>query len=133
MTRISRDLTRKPIWMLSALFSLVMMGNVGCSLAGDQILPASLESRLSSSQGTADDHLAAARLYQQQAQQLNADAAKYARQAEQITPIEDPKGFRRSALKTAAQERQKQAHEMFQVVSEHQRYAETLSAKHSQQ
>lgn len=134
MTRIGHNPFMKPVfWMISAMFLLVPVGYVGCSLAGDQILPAHLESRISSSNGTADDHLAAARLYQQHAQQLQADAASYARQAETITPLEDPKGFRRNALKTAAQERQKEANEILRLVTEHQRKAETMTVQHTQQ
>ncbi len=132
MTRIDHTMTMTSKWMLSAMFLLMPLGNVGCSLAENQILPAQLESRIASN-ATAEDHLAAARIYQQQAQRLEADAATYARQGESIKPLEDPKGFRRSALKTAAQERQRQANEMLQLVTEHQRKAETLTATHTQQ
>lgn len=132
MTRIDHNMTITSKWMLSAMFLLMPLGNVGCSLTENQILPAQLESRIASN-ATAEDHLAAARIYQQQAQRLEADAATYARQGESIKPLEDPKGFRRSALKTAAQERQRQANEMFQLVTEHQRKAETLTATHTRQ
>jgi hypothetical protein len=133
MTGIDHHPTMKPIWMISAIFALILMANAGCSLAKDQILPANLEGRISSSNGTADDHLAAARIYQQEVQQLETEAAAYARQGESITPLEDPKGFRRSALKMAAQERQRQANDMFQLVTEHRRKAETMTATHTQQ
>jgi len=68
MPRIGHTQITKPMWMITAVFLLIAMGNVGCSLAGDQILPAGLEARISSSNGTADDHRTAAQLYQQEAQ-----------------------------------------------------------------
>lgn len=132
MTSVTVKQARPSMWILSLSFFFVTGGMAGCSFAGDQILPAHLAQRISS-HGTADDHLAAAQLYQRHAQELEADAAAYARQGEAITPLEDTKGFRRSALKTAAQERQRQADDLLQLVAEHQRRAQTMTVTQSQQ
>ncbi|HSB44308.1 MAG TPA: hypothetical protein VLD60_04800 [Nitrospira sp.] len=132
MTRISQDLTRKPLWMLSAMFLLLPMGNVGCSFATDQVLPAQLESRVSSN-ATADDHLAAALLYQEQAQLAKTEAGKYEQAAASIRAIEDPKGFRRGALMTAAQEHRRTADEMQQLYASHEAKAQTMMGKQQAQ
>lgn len=118
--------------LTTVFFALGLIGSIGCSLAGDQILPAELASRIAS-HGTTDDHLIAAQLYEERVRQLEIDAARYARIAASITALEDTKGFRRSAMKTAAQERQRQAQEMLQLVSEHQRNAKELTAQQRQQ
>jgi hypothetical protein len=133
MPRIGHTQITKPMWMISAVFLLIAMGNVGCSFAGGQILPAGLDERISSSNGTADDHRTAAHLYQQEAQRLADEAAVYARKADSISQLEDTKGFRRSALKTAAQERQKQSAEILQLVTKHQQNAESVTAQQTQQ
>ena len=95
MIRINHNLTRKPIWMLSALFSLVMMGNVGCSLAGDQILPASLEVVSRPLRELPTITLLQHACTNNKLSNWMPTRTKYARQAEQITPIEDPgkRGF----------------------------------------
>lgn len=100
----------------------------GYSAAGEHVLPGQLESKLASN-GTADDHLAAALLYQKEAQRAQAEGNKYADVKASIRPIEDTKGFRRSALKTAVQEHRKYAGEMQQLYAEHQTKAETMMGK----
>lgn len=113
---------------------LVAIGGAtsGCSIAGERVLPGQLESRIASN-GTADDHLAAALLYLKEAQRAQAEANKYKHAAASIRPIEDPKGFRRSALLTAAQEHEKYAGEMQQLYAAHQTKAETMMGKHQPQ
>lgn len=132
MPGVSPISTLQPIGTIAAICVLTVMGHAGCSLAGDQILPANLQHRISSSSSTADDHVTAARFYQVEAQRLAAEAETYARNADKISPLEDTKGFRRNALKVAAQERQRQAQDMLQLVSQHQRNAEELTARHTQ-
>lgn len=129
MQRPHQRLTNKPIWMLSAIFLLTAMGNVGCSLAGDQILPTHLENRLASPNATAEDYLTAAHLYQLEAQRLAAEAATYTRKAASISPLEDSKGFRRDALKTTGQQRQKQAQELLQLIGDYERKAQALTVQ----
>lgn len=116
----------------TVFFSLALIGNIGCSLAGDQILPASLEDRISSSNGTASDHRTAAHLYQLEAQRLTDEAATYVCKAESILPLEDTKGFRRDALKSAGRQRQKQAEELRQLVAEYEQKAEALTTQQRQ-
>lgn len=130
MKRIPQRLNSKPMWILSTIVLLTAIGNVGCSLAGDQILPAHLESRLASPHATAEDYLTAAHLYQVEAQRLAAEAATYTRKAASISPLEDSKGFRRDALKTTGQQRQKQAHELLQLIDDYERKAQALTAQH---
>lgn len=48
----------------------------GGAIAGERVLPAQLESRIASD-GTADDHLAAALLYQKEGQRAQAEVNKY--------------------------------------------------------
>ena len=118
--------------LTTVFFSLALIGNIGCSLAGDQILPASLEDRLSSSNGTASDHRTAVHLYQLEAQRLTDEAATYVRKADSISPLEDTKGFRRDALKTAGQQRRKQAEELRQLIAEYEHKAEALTVQQGQ-
>jgi hypothetical protein len=100
----------------------------GCSIAGEGVLPTNVENRVAQN-GAADDHLAAAHLYQKEAQKAQAGAIKYEQAAASIKPIEDPKGFRRNALMTAAQEQHKRAGEMQQLYATHQTKAETMMGK----
>lgn len=104
----------------------------GCSIAGERSLPADLGSRLASN-GTADDHMAAALFYQREAGRARADAEKYEAEAAAIKPLEDTKGFRRNALITAAQERRKDAAEMMQLFAAHQTKAQTMSGRQQPQ
>lgn len=104
----------------------------GYSIAGERVLPGQLESRIASD-GTADDHLAAALLYQKEAKRAQTEGNKYTQAAASIRPIEDPKGFRRSALMTAAQTYQKYAGEMQQLYAAHQTKAETMMGKQQPQ
>lgn len=117
-----------------AALMLVATGWVtpGYSAAGERVLSGQLENRLTSN-GTVDDHLAAALLYQKEAQRAQAEGNKYAQAAASISPIEDPKGFRRSALVTAAQEHQRYAGEMRQLYAAHQTKAETMMGKQQPQ
>lgn len=117
-----------------AAFVLIATGWVmpGFSIAGESVLPSQLESRLASN-GTADDHLAAALLYQKEAQRAQTEGNKYTQAAASIRPIEDPKGFRRSALMRTAQQNQKYAVEMLQLYAAHQAKAETMLGKQQPQ
>lgn len=117
-----------------AALMLVATGWVlsGCSIGGQQILPAQLENRVAKD-GTSDDHLAAALLYQQQAHRAKTEADKYTQAAASIRPIEDPKGFRRGALMTAAQTHQQYAGEMQQLYATHQTKADTMMGKQQPQ
>ncbi|HKP00335.1 MAG TPA: hypothetical protein VJU02_01760 [Nitrospiraceae bacterium] len=79
--------------------------------------------------GTADDHLAVARLYQTKAQALEAEAAEFKTAASKIGRSEDPKGFRRGALTMAAQQKQAEMKEMQELYATHMRQANVLLGK----
>jgi hypothetical protein len=105
---------------------------ISCSTAADRVLPVPLEDRVTSD-GHGDDHMAAAALYQQEAQQLDAKAQKYAEEAAAIKPLEDTKGFRRNALLRTAQNLREKAREMHQLYAEHAMKAETMTGMHPRQ
>ena len=68
--------------------------------------PPTPSSSLPMSVPRAEDHLSAALLYLERAQQLELEALKYEQEADHIEPLEDTKGFRREALRrTAAKHR----------------------------
>ncbi len=121
-----------PLGLATLVFVAAGWAVTGCAVAGEGILPGQLESRIAKD-GTADDHLAAALLYQKEAQRAQAEANKYAKAAASIKPIEDPKGFRRGALLTAAQTHEKYAGEMQQLYAAHQTKAETMMGKQQPQ
>jgi len=105
---------------------------ISCSTAADRVLPVPLENRVTND-GRVDDHMAAAALYQQEAQRLDAEAQKYAEEAEAIKPLEDTKGFRRNALLRTAQNRREKAREMHQLYADHAMKAETMTGMHPRQ
>ena len=126
------EMTVVRVGMATVMLLVAGGGLSGCSIGGPQVLPAQLEDRVVKD-GTADDHLAAALLYQQQAHRAKTEAGRYAQAAASITPIEDTKGFRRGALMTAAQTHQQYADEMQQLYAAHQTKAETMMGKHQPQ
>ena len=83
-----------------------------------RVLPATLEERLAST-GNADDHLAAAKVYQGKAQELEAEAVEFETAVSKIGPYEDTKGFRRGALTTAVQEKRYRAKQMQALYAAH--------------
>lgn len=99
---------------------------VGCSRVETQRLPPSLE-RKEITTWTVEDHLAAALLYEKQARQLETEAARAEQEAATITPYEDPKEFRRSALAIVAQERRKKSLELKQLSAQHRQHAEVMT------
>jgi len=105
---------------------------ISCSTAADRVLPVPLEDRVTHD-GRVDDHRAAATLYQQEAQRLEADAQKYADEAAAIKPLEDTKGFRRNALLRTAQNLREKAREMQQLYADHAMKAETMTGMHPRQ
>jgi len=78
---------------------------------------------------TVDDHLAAALMYEKQAKQLELEALKFEDENARITTYEDPKGFRRSALKIAAQRCRKEVAELNDLAAQHRRKAEEQEKK----
>jgi uncharacterized iron-regulated membrane protein len=112
------------------LVGLAMVPLVGLlSLTGTSgVLAAPLENTLEST-GTAEDHLAAARRYQNEAQESAAEAAKFETAVSKIGRYEDTKGFRRAALTAAAQEKRYEAKEAQELYAAHLRQANALHGK----
>jgi hypothetical protein len=59
-----------------------------------------------------EDHVIMARFYQQESERLESEAEQYAEEAAAINPLQDPKGIRRNALLTIAEQHWQQAAEM---------------------
>ena len=114
---------KKPTFVGVAMLPLVgllsVTGNSGV-MAAEETLAAT---------GTAEDHLAAARLYQAKAQALEAEAAEFKTVASKIGRSEDPKGFRRGALTMAAQQKQAEMKEMQELYVTHFKQAQSLHSK----
>ena len=90
-----------------------------------RVLPATLEERLVST-GNADDHFAAAMVYRNKAQELEAEAVEFETAVSKINPYEDPKGFRHGALMTAVQEKRHRAKQMQELYAAHLGKAQAL-------
>jgi len=65
-----------------------------------------------STEAVSSHYAAAGQLYRQEAQRLQAEADVYEQQAASISPLEDPKGFRRNELIMAAQRNRQEADKM---------------------
>ena len=125
-TPFNADTKTMPLRFLSAAFltaCVTILG--GCSLSSSQVLPGPLENRLAAN-GTAEDHLTAAAVYQHEAQRYENETLKYEQRAAAITPLEDPKGFRRSGLMRAAESLRKKAGDMNELYAAHALKAETM-------
>ena len=124
---IKETLLAVPVGLL-----ITFAGITGCASSGQQVLPAALETRLAA-QGSADDHFAAAMVYQREAQKQADEAARYERQVAELGQHVDPKGFRRAGLITAAQTHRREASEMQQLYAHHYTQAMTLTGKQEAQ
>ena len=114
----------KSVFGALAMLPLVgLLGLAGCS----HVLSATLEEKLAAA-GTANDHLAAARLYQIKARELEAEAAGFKTAVSKIGRYDDPKGFRRGALMMAAQQKS-DAKKMQELYATHMRQANALYGK----
>ncbi|MGH7255389.1 MAG: hypothetical protein ACREI3_06390, partial [Nitrospirales bacterium] len=91
-----------------------------------------LHSQLTSN-GTADDYMTAALLYQKEAQRLKSRAQQLEQKAQAIEPIQDPKGIRRNGLLLAAQEARVEASTMEQLYATHRTKAETMMGMRQQE
>ena len=107
--------------MLPLVGLLSLMGNSG-------VLAASSEEKLAAT-GSAEDHLAAARHYQNEAIELNAEVAQFETAVSKIGRYEDTKGFKRAALTAAAEEKRVDAKEMQELYAAHMRQANALHGK----
>lgn len=106
---------------------LAMLPLVGLlTLSGySEALSATLEEKLAAG-STADEHFAAARMYQNKARELEANAAQFETAVSKIGLYDDPKGFRRAALTMAAQENRYETSQMQELYAAHMRQANAL-------
>ena len=104
--------------MLSLVGLLSLTGNSG-------VMAAPSEETLAAT-GTENDHLAAARHYQVEAQELKTEAAEFRAAVAKIGRYEDRKGLRRGALTMAAQKKEDDANEMQELYVTHLRLANVL-------
>jgi hypothetical protein len=115
-------ISHKSKYSVLATFPLAaLVGLAGCS----GVAATQMESTLASD-ASADDHMAAATLYQSKAEQLTAEADRYEAEASKIGPHEDPKGYRRGSLTTAAREKRNAAGHMQQLYVAHLEKALTM-------
>lgn len=108
-----------------AILPLVGLLNLtGCS----GVLPATLEEKLASG-GTADDHIAAAMLYQAKVQALEAEAVEYEIAVTKFGASGGSKGFHHEALRMAAQQKRHDAQQMQTLYAAHLAKALALRGK----
>lgn len=107
--------------VLAAIPLAAVLGLIGCGGVF-----ATQPEDLVASNANADDHMAAAMLYQSKAEQLSAEAGQYEAAASKIGPYEDPKGFRRGGLVTAGQEKRNAAGHMQELYAAHLEKAQTM-------
>jgi len=78
---------------------------------------------------SAEDHRAAALLYQREAARLEAAAQRYQEEAAGLRPEEDPKGNRRAGLQTALGETRRRASDLQVLAAGHQGQAQTTTGQ----
>jgi len=132
-----KNIIRRPAQLnvAGAVLAILTLGMVitGCVSARDSMLPLQLESRLAGN-GNADDHQAAAVLYETEAQRLEAEALKYEQRAEALgRQLMDPKGFRRSGLLTLVGKNRKEAAELRELSAMHHTKALTMMGRQPSQ
>ena len=133
MRNVRETVTAGSILGIVALVSVTTAWVIpGYSFAGERVFP-QIQDRSASTTSTAEDHRAAALLYQQGAKRARTEANRYRQTAASVRPIEDPKGFRRSALMTAAQQQQTDARELQQLYAEHRTRADATLGKQQPQ
>ena len=105
-----------------AMLALVgLLGLTGCN----RVLPATLEERLATT-GTADDHLAAARLYLEKARELETEAVEYETVVSTHGRSRSSKDFHYTALRHAAQQKRSDANQMRALYATHLEQAQSL-------
>jgi hypothetical protein len=114
----------------SIIVGLTMLSLVGLLnlMGGSEVLSATLEEKLASTP-TADEHLTAARWFQDKAQAFTAEAVEFETAVSKIGRYDDTKGFRRAALTMGAQENRHDAQEMQELYATHLAQAQTLHGK----
>ena len=116
--------SNKSLFGALAVLPLVgLLSVTGCS----GMLPATLQEKLAVT-GNAEDHLAAAMLYENKARELEAEAVKYETAASKTGPY-DFKGFHHAALLNAARQKRLDAKEMRELYVTHFEQAQSLHGK----
>jgi hypothetical protein len=115
--------------VLSLVLTVSAYTSVGWTLAGCAETGLSHGGAQAGNPVTVEDHLEAALMYDKQARQLELEALKFEDEHARITTFEDPKGFRRSALKTAAQRCRKEVAELNELAAQHRQKAEEVEKK----
>jgi len=113
--------------LFGALAMLPLVGLLSFTGCSSGVLPATLQEKLAAT-GNAEDHLAAAMLYQNKARELEAEAVKYEIAASNTGP-NDSKGFQHAALLNAAQQKRIDAKEMLKLYVTHSEQAQSLHGK----
>jgi len=101
----------------------------GCATVGEQALPSQLQDKLASVNASADDHVAAALLYQQQSQRLQSEAARLEREASALGPTQDPKSLKRRHLIRLAQMYRERAAKAQELFASHNTKAQTMTGR----
>ena len=128
--RMTRSVMSSAMPVLRGVATVGWIMLAGC--VGEGVVPTHLEQR-SIAIGIPEDHAAAALLYQQKANQLEHDAARLEQQALGLSSYEDPKGFLRAALRTAAQTLRQEALEMARLHAAHSDMAQSVVGKREPQ
>lgn len=120
---------RTKVGITAAVLLLGAWVLTGCAMVGEEVLTPQLQDKLASERASADDHVAAALLYQQQGQRLEAEAARLEREAAAIGPTQDPRNFRRGHLIRLAQMYRERAAKAQELYASHQTQAQTMMGK----
>jgi hypothetical protein len=108
----------------SLLLSGVLLGAIGCTTGSDSSLLAATESEQPL---TAEQHLVVASSFNREARSQVEAAEHYQGLADSMNTATDPKGFRRAAFVTAAQEHRRKAADLEQQYAFHQHQAQALT------
>ncbi len=120
---------RSMIGITAAVLLLGVWILTGYATVGAEVLSPQLEEKLASPTASADDHLVAALLYQQESRRLQSEATRLEREAAGISLMQDPKSFRRGHLMRLAQMYREKAARAQEFHASHQTKAQTMTGK----
>ena len=125
-------------WMLIVIVSFALgMAAAVLILGGSPFLPATTSVNAADAtihpeneiQFGPEDLLTEADVYDQEADKIEAEVMQYHRLAAGITPLMDPKGFRRAGMMTAASSKSKAVAELRELAANHRAEANRMMAK----
>jgi hypothetical protein len=114
--------------LVRGLTSVVVLGLAVLMASCVSVQPAQLGRSLGA-QTNAEEYRIAALLYQQESARLQVEAQRYQQEAMTLRHEEDPKGYRRAGLLTAATETRKQAAELHKLAGLHHQQALTVNGQ----